>query len=129
MKRFRQLTQGHAVIMGRKTFESIRKPLPNRLNIVVTRDVEKFLDYARQRNFLSHDSLSLDFARDNSKVKKIVFVSRELVVCFSLKEAIKYVKSNSFLNTYYSLLSTDETFVIGGASIYEQALPLADSFI
>ena len=38
MKRFRKLTQGHAVIMGRKTFESIGKPLPNRTNIIITRD-------------------------------------------------------------------------------------------
>lgn len=36
MQRFKQLTTGHAVIMGRKTFESIGRPLPNRLNIVVT---------------------------------------------------------------------------------------------
>ena len=37
MRRFRELTLGHAVIMGRKTFESIGKPLPGRKNIVVTR--------------------------------------------------------------------------------------------
>ena len=37
-KRFKRLTQGHAVIMGRKTYESIGKPLPNRTNIVITRD-------------------------------------------------------------------------------------------
>lgn len=38
LKRFRKLTTGKAVIMGRKTFESIGKALPNRLNIVLTRD-------------------------------------------------------------------------------------------
>lgn len=42
LKRFKALTLGHPVIMGRKTFESIikilGKPLPNRTNIVVTRD-------------------------------------------------------------------------------------------
>jgi dihydrofolate reductase len=37
MSRFRDLTLGHAVIMGRKTFESIGKPLLGRKNIVVTR--------------------------------------------------------------------------------------------
>lgn len=36
LKRFRALTRGHAIIMGRKTFESIGRPLPDRLNIVVT---------------------------------------------------------------------------------------------
>ena len=37
VKFFKETTMGHAVIMGRKTFESLRKPLPNRTNIVITR--------------------------------------------------------------------------------------------
>jgi len=37
MHRFRELTLGHTIIMGRKTFESIGKPLPGRKNIIVTR--------------------------------------------------------------------------------------------
>ena len=39
MKHFKEVTSLHAVIMGRKTFESIGRPLPNRRNIVITRDV------------------------------------------------------------------------------------------
>ncbi len=39
LKRFREVTKGHAVIMGSKTFESIGRPLPNRTNIVISRDV------------------------------------------------------------------------------------------
>lgn len=35
---FKALTTGHTVIMGRKTFESIGKPLPNRLNVILTHD-------------------------------------------------------------------------------------------
>ena len=38
MKRFRELTSGKSIIMGRKTFESIGRPLPNRINIIITRD-------------------------------------------------------------------------------------------
>lgn len=38
MKYFKKMTEGKIVIMGRKTYESIGRPLPNRLNIVVTRD-------------------------------------------------------------------------------------------
>jgi dihydrofolate reductase len=38
MKHFRETTKGHTVIMGQKTFESIGRPLPNRRNIVVTRE-------------------------------------------------------------------------------------------
>lgn len=36
-KRFKQLTTGHHIIMGRKTFETFPKPLPNRTHIVITR--------------------------------------------------------------------------------------------
>ncbi len=36
LKRFKRLTTGHVVLMGRKTFESLGKPLPNRRNVVVT---------------------------------------------------------------------------------------------
>jgi dihydrofolate reductase len=38
LKRFKKTTLNHVVIMGRKTFESLGKPLPNRTNILVTRD-------------------------------------------------------------------------------------------
>ena len=38
LKRFKTLTTGHPIIMGRRTFESIGKPLPNRTNIVITRN-------------------------------------------------------------------------------------------
>src|SRR3989338_10723261 len=38
LKRLKALTTGHVVIMGRKTYESIGRPLPNRTNIIVTRN-------------------------------------------------------------------------------------------
>ena len=38
LKRYKRLTMGHPIIMGRKTFESIGKPLPGRRNIVITRN-------------------------------------------------------------------------------------------
>jgi len=38
LKHFKKITSGHPVLMGQKTFESIGKPLPNRLNIIMTRD-------------------------------------------------------------------------------------------
>ena len=39
LKRFKEITMGHPIIMGRKTHESIGKPLPGRTNIIVTHDV------------------------------------------------------------------------------------------
>lgn len=59
-KNFKEITSGHHLLMGRKTFESIGKPLPNRTSIVLTRgdfshegvhtfnDIQKSLDFARQ---------------------------------------------------------------------------------
>lgn len=38
MKHFRAVTTGHAIIMGRKTWDSIGRPLPHRRNVVVSRD-------------------------------------------------------------------------------------------
>ena len=43
LKRFKELTTGNVVIMGRKTYESIGKPLPNRINIVITRNKDFFV--------------------------------------------------------------------------------------
>ena len=60
LQHFKQITMGHPIVMGRKTFESIGKPLPGRENIVLTRDknfttmgvtvlhdVEKFLLWSK----------------------------------------------------------------------------------
>ncbi|MCI5644138.1 dihydrofolate reductase [Treponema porcinum] len=64
LKRFKRLTTGNAVIMGRKTFESIGKPLADRLNIVISRtktftgencitvnSLERALEEAKERGF------------------------------------------------------------------------------
>lgn len=40
LKRFKNLTNGHHIIMGRKTFESFSKPLPNRTHVVITRQAD-----------------------------------------------------------------------------------------
>jgi len=49
-KRFKKLTTGHHIIMGRKTFESFPKPLPNRVHVVITRN-EK---YKREGTIIVH---------------------------------------------------------------------------
>ena len=62
LKRFKRLTTGHTVIMGRKTFESIGRALPNRRNVVISRnpafqaagcEVVKSIEEALQR--VEHD--------------------------------------------------------------------------
>ena len=84
MSRFRMLTTGHTIIMGRKTFESLPNgALPNRRNIVISKTREQIAGCE---------------------------------VYASLEEALEARKE----------AAEDECFIIGGASIYEQALPFAD---
>lgn len=47
LKRFREITTGHPIIMGRKTHESIGKVLPNRTNIIITRDTKYRVEEAK----------------------------------------------------------------------------------
>ncbi len=81
LRRFKRLTTGHPVVMGRKTCESLGRPLPNRRNVVITRS-------------------------------EIQIAGCEVV--HSLDEALALFPAD------------EEVFVIGGAQIYAEALPIAD---
>ncbi len=83
LKHFKALTLGHPVIMGRKTYESLGRPLPGRRNIVIS----------RQR----------------------CFDSDTCVTARSLDDALQGCQMDS-----------NEVFVIGGAQIYAEALPVAE---
>ena len=91
MTRFRMLTTGHTIIMGRKTFESLPNgALPNRHNIVISKTREQIAGCE-------------------------VYASLEDALA-ARKESVGNKKTTE----------EDEYFIIGGASIYEQALPFAD---
>ena len=82
LKRFKALTTGHTIVMGRRTFESLPKgALPNRRNIVLSRQ-------GRAEDFPNADLYS------------------------TLDEALASCQG--------------EVYIIGGASVYKEALPLAD---
>lgn len=83
LKHFKELTSEHPIIMGRKTYESIGKPLPNRTNIVISRKKDWF--------------------------------EEGILIVGSVKEAVKFAKKID-----------EEVFIIGGGSIYEQTLDVAD---
>jgi dihydrofolate reductase len=83
LKHFKSLTMGHPVIMGRRTYESVGKPLPGRRNIVVSNSMS------------SPPADGVELAR-------------------SLDEAIRLASS-----------SPGPAFVVGGAGLYEAALPRA----
>jgi len=98
LKRFKQLTMGAPVIMGRKTQESIGKPLPGRLNIAVT------------RNF--------DWSADG--------VIRVGSLDAAIELATAHLESAEPDPNDPEAPLADEIFVIGGGEIYAQALAIAD---
>ena len=65
LQHFRKLTLGHTVIMGRKTWQSIGKPLPGRINIVLTRQTGYSAGGCR---IASHLEAALDLAGDEKEV-------------------------------------------------------------
>ena len=67
LARFKSITTGHTVIMGRKTFESVGKPLPNRRTIIITRNN----DYQCAGVFIAH---SLDEALDHAAHEDEIFI-------------------------------------------------------
>jgi len=64
LKRFKSLTMGHHIIMGRKTWESIGRPLPGRKSIVVTRNINFKADGALVANSLPQ---ALEMAKDDDE--------------------------------------------------------------
>lgn len=66
LQRFKQLTLGHHILMGRKTFESIGRPLPGRTSIIITRQP----DYAAEGCLIAHsleEAIALAQARDEQE--------------------------------------------------------------
>jgi len=98
LRRFKALTMNHPVIMGRKTFESIGRPLPGRTNIVITHQK----DYQAPGCLVAH---SLEHALQLCRTNPIIIPA----------EAGIREKTDP----------EEESFVIGGASIFKQALPYA----
>jgi len=114
-KRFKELTSGHVIIMGRKTYESIGKPLPNRVNIIVTRDIKKF----EIRNSKSKTNSNFQNSNNQNGFEfrdSYLEFNKNFVVCSSLEIAIKKAKR----------LERNEIFIIGGAEIYKQGIKYAD---
>ncbi len=102
LKHFKRTTTGHAVIMGRKTFDSIKRPLPGRRNIVITRNT----------------SFAPPSPGPEAKAGT-VHPTTSLDVVHSLNEALDLCRRRGEV----------KAFVGGGAQVYEQALSIADEMI
>jgi dihydrofolate reductase len=70
LKRFKRLTMGHPILMGRKTYESIGKPLPGRTNIVLTRSAH----FIVPPEVLKFDSLDAALDHCRQQGEKLVFI-------------------------------------------------------
>lgn len=94
---FKEKTTGNIIIMGRKTFESIGRPLPNRINIVIS-------------NTLKNSSqIKTDISFEELCKKEIIFSSLEEGIKFSEK----FIEENHL---------NKDIFIIGGAKIYDEAI-------
>lgn len=69
LKYFKQVTSGHCIVMGRNTYESIGRPLPNRTNIVVTRNKALIIDGCVVVNSL-HDAV--DYAKQHNETELMI---------------------------------------------------------
>jgi dihydrofolate reductase len=106
LARFKSITTGHTVIMGRKTFESVGKPLPNRRTIVITRNN----DYQCASVFIAH---SLDEALDHAAREDEVFIlGGEAVYRIALPRAdclyLTIIHATIEGDTYFPTLDFDD---------------------
>ncbi len=110
LKQFRILTTGHSIIMGRKTFESIGKPLPNRTNIVISR--QKDFDFPE--GILQTNSLekAIEMARNAAGSEEIFIIGGGNVYKQALditdKIYLTEVKANFEGDAFFSKLNENE---------------------
>lgn len=125
LKRFKEITTGHPIIMGRKTHESIGRILPNRTNIIVTRDsnykVEGAVVVHSLEEAISYASSLRGAERRGNLTDKVSPASQEIASPSATRPL--HLQSR---NEGVGKEDENEIFVIGGGQIFEQALPIAD---
>jgi dihydrofolate reductase len=117
-KWFKRLTTGHFVLMGRKTFDSLPKPLPNRTNIVLTRGPRRL---ARDPQFLARCGCRPVVGNWEARLRR---EASQLASEQIAEHKVWLVRdTEKLLATLENHPPSREVFVIGGAQIYEQLLP------
>ncbi len=76
-KRFKKLTSGHFIIMGRKTYESLNGPLPNRTHIIITRQ-ENYAEKVNSQCCIVVDSIENAIAKTNSDEETFIIGGGEI---------------------------------------------------
>ncbi|MCB1561964.1 MAG: dihydrofolate reductase [Alphaproteobacteria bacterium] len=107
LKHFKRTTMGKPIIMGRKSYEALGKPLPGRANIVIS----------RKKAALPDDTPTATFD-DMESVESPAASGTALYVVTSIEAAIDKAKDIA------SAQGLDEIFITGGGEIYKQTLPI-----
>jgi dihydrofolate reductase len=116
MRHFKALTTGHAIIMGRKTFDSIGKALPNRRNIVVTRSGLLSSDATKSVAQLARFAIGRPDSLTDPPGGTMEFTS-------SLGEAIVMAREGLLTRAFGNTFHADpEPIIIGGGQIYTAAM-------
>ncbi|PHS67634.1 MAG: diacylglycerol kinase [Flavobacterium sp.] len=105
-KRFKKLTTGHHIIMGRKTFESFPKPLPNRIHLVITRNK----NYQPEGAIVVHSmEEALEIAK-NDEQSFIIGGGEIYKIGMSFADKIELTKVNSEFeaDTFFPEIPSDE---------------------
>ncbi len=114
LRRFKKLTYGHHIIMGRKTFESLPKPLPGRVNLILTRD--KSYSVANENCFVfnSLDS-ALRFCRKNNESEVFVIGGSQvykLALPLADKLYLTWVKGDFSGDAYFPKFDFDSWVLV-----------------
>jgi dihydrofolate reductase len=107
LKRFKQLTLGHPMIMGRKTFDSIGKPLPGRTSIVITRNPDFFIEGVIRVNSLEE---AIFKARETGTDEAFVIGGGEIykqALPLSDRLYVTEVKTDMDGDTYFEITDKD----------------------
>lgn len=86
LKRFKSLTTGKTIIMGRKTFESLKTPLPNRFHIVLTKTPSKFKN---QENVMFTNNLDQIIAKYKNSEEEVFIIGGEEIYKLFLNHTSK----------------------------------------
>lgn len=106
LKRFKKLTIGHTIIMGRKTFESLGRVLPNRFHVIVTSDKNYLINY--ENNKIKKNESNNDYT--NIKNSESISNCKNIKIVTDISELEEYINDKN------------ENFVIGGESIYRELI-------
>lgn len=112
LKYFKKITTGHCILMGRKCFESIGKALPNRTNLIITRDK----NYKAENCLIFHDFESAEiFAKNNNETELMIIGGGEVYNHYITKANKLYtteVRTKIDGNTYFPKPDFDKYILI-----------------